>query len=75
LDRLGCIGLGRSSTVFQELDLGMCGVLLVFFYGLGIVSGLCSAPKYPKLTPHVLSEWMVEVCRFDKYRVGSLVGF
>ena len=23
--------------------------------------------KYPKLTPHVLSEWMVEVCRFYKY--------
>jgi hypothetical protein len=25
--------------------------------------------QYPKLTPHVLSEWMVEVCRFDEYRV------
>ena len=24
-------------------------------------------PKY--LTPHVLSEWMVEVCAGDKYRV------
>jgi hypothetical protein len=25
------------------------------------------------LTPHVLSEWMVEVCRFDKYLVPILV--
>ena len=24
----------------------------------------------PNLTPHVLSEWMVEVCRFEVYRVG-----
>ena len=29
-------------------------------------------PKY--LTPHVLSEWMVEVCRFDKYRYQVHVG-
>ena len=26
------------------------------------------------LTPHVLSEWMVEVCRFDKYRYQVHVG-
>jgi hypothetical protein len=25
-------------------------------------------PPPPKLTPHVLSEWMVEVCAGDKYR-------
>ena len=24
-------------------------------------------PSFPKLTPHVLSEWMVEVCAGDKY--------
>ena len=24
------------------------------------------------LTPHVLSEWMVEVCRFEVYLVGVL---
>ena len=28
---------------------------------------ILSLSKY--LTPHVLSEWMVEVCRFDEYRV------
>ena len=27
------------------------------------------------LTPHVLSEWMVEVCAGDKYRVGLCLCF
>ena len=26
------------------------------------------------LTPHVLSEWMVEVCRFDEYVVFGILG-
>ena len=25
-------------------------------------------------TPHVLSEWMVEVCRFDEYVVFGILG-
>jgi hypothetical protein len=30
-----------------------------------------SSSQPNNLTPHVLSEWMVEVCRFDEYVFGS----
>ena len=57
-----------SGSVFSFFVLGFTGIgFEVEVSGLPYVY-LCSI-VLDVLTPHVLSEWMVEVCRFDKYGV------
>jgi hypothetical protein len=50
-----------SSPLFSQYSFYTCRYLHILIYILSLKNNL---------TPHVLSEWMVEVCRFEVYWVG-----